>query len=228
MGELVEFASNGGTDQGWLALPPSGRGPGVIVIQEWWGLVPHIKDVAERLASEGFVALAPDFYHGQSTTEPDQAQKLAMELQFQQVTKDFAGAVHYLLAQPAVTSEGVGVIGFCMGGGLTLALAASEAATVRAAVPFYGGLPGPAGSTDFSRSQAAFQGHYAEHDDWVGADGAQRIERELRAAGREAEFFTYPGTSHAFFNDSRPSVYNAAAAALAWSRTTAFLHAKLG
>src|SRR5579884_2596163 len=119
-GRMVEFPSNGGTTPGYLASPPAGRGPGVIVIQEWWGLVDHIKDVAERFAREGFVALAPDLYHGEKTKEPDEAGKLMMALNIDQAAKDMRGAAAYLKGLPQVTSQQVGIVGFCMGGALAL------------------------------------------------------------------------------------------------------------
>ena len=228
MGTSVEFPSNGGTDQGWLAVPASGKGPGVIVIQEYWGLVPHIKDVCERLAREGFVALAPDLFHGKTTKEPDEAGKLLMALKLEQASKDMAGAVRYLQQHPAVTGDGLGVIGFCMGGGLALMLAVQQPQAIRACVPFYGVIPQAAGKPDWSRVRAAVQGHYAEHDSWAGPKVASDLERDLRAAGKEAQVFLYPGTEHAFFNDDRPEVYNRPAAEQAWQRTLAFLHEKLG
>src|SRR5580698_2822421 len=124
MGELIEFDSNGDKASGYLAVPPSGQGPGVIVIQEWWGLVPHIKEVADRFAAEGFVALAPDLYHGRQVTEPDEAGKEMMALQMPKATKDMSGAVDELLTRS--TGDHVGVVGFCMGGGLALLLAAAR------------------------------------------------------------------------------------------------------
>src|SRR6266545_2583517 len=107
-GQMVEFSSNGGTSRGYLANAASGRGPGVIVIQEWWGLVDHIKDVADRFAREGFTALAPDLYHGETTTAPDEAGRLMMALNIDQAAKDLRGAVDYLLAQPSTSGGKVG------------------------------------------------------------------------------------------------------------------------
>src|SRR5258706_16097036 len=122
MGDLVAFKSNGGTASGYLASPASGKGPGVIVIQEWWGLNDQVKGVADTFAREGFNALAPDFYHGKSAKigEPDQATKLMMELDIAQAAKDARGAAQYLAAHPKTASSKVGVIGFCMGGMLAL------------------------------------------------------------------------------------------------------------
>src|SRR5580698_5169402 len=133
MGEMIDFPSNGSTGQGYLAIPPSGGGPGVIVIQEWWGLVPHIKDVSDRMAAEGFVALAPDLYHGKATTEPDEAGKAAMALEVDTAAHDMSGAVDELLRRS--TGDKVGVIGFCMGGGLALVLATQRPDAVAAVVP---------------------------------------------------------------------------------------------
>src|SRR5580704_10513960 len=136
MGEIVEFASNGSTAQGYLAVPDSGSGPGVVVIQEWWGLVEHIKTVADRMAAEGFVALVPDLYHGQTTKEPDEAGKLLMTLNIERAGRDMSGAVDYLVSRS--TGDGVGVMGFCMGGALALLLGTLRPDAVKAVVPFYG------------------------------------------------------------------------------------------
>src|SRR5258705_5316845 len=121
MGQMVEFPSNGGTGSGYVARPEQGAGLGLIVIQEWWGLVPHIKDLCDRYAAEGFFALAPDLYHGETTTEPDEAGKLMMSLNLEQAAKDMSGAVDFLADRAA--RGGVAVTGFCMGGGLALLLA---------------------------------------------------------------------------------------------------------
>src|SRR3954469_13413784 len=166
MGEIVEFPSNGTTGQGYLATPSSGSGPGVVVIQEWWGLVPHIKDVCDRFAAEGFTALAPDLYHGQSTTEPDEAGKLMMALNIDEAAKDMGGAVDYLKASDAVRGEGVGVVGFCMGGGLALLLATQRPDDIKACVPFYGVIPWESASPDWSKLDCPVQGHFAEQDEF--------------------------------------------------------------
>jgi len=227
MGEHVEFPSNGTTGQGYLATPASGAGPGVIVIQEWWGLVPHIKSVVDRFAAEGFVALAPDLFHGAqaSTAEPDEAGKLMMALNLANAAKDLSGAVDFVAAR--ASGGGIGVVGFCMGGGLTLMLASQRPDRVKAAVPFYGAIPWDGVQPDLSAIRAAVQGHYAGEDDWASPEVARQLEKDLRAAGTEAEIFIYPGAQHAFFNDDRPEVYNPAAARQAWERTVAFLRSKL-
>ncbi|MDQ1428579.1 MAG: carboxymethylenebutenolidase [Acidimicrobiaceae bacterium] len=227
MGEIVEFPSNGSTAHGYLATPAGGTGPGLVVIQEWWGLVDHIKDVTDRLAREGFVALVPDLYHGKSVgnTEPDEAAKLLMSLNLEQAAKDMSGAVDYVAAQ---TSGGIGVIGFCMGGGLALLLGTQRPDVVKAVVPFYGLISWPATEPDWSRMTAAVQGHYAENDDMAGPQAVEKLERELAGRGVPVELFLYPGTTHAFFNDTRPEVHDPDASALAWQRAVEFLRSTLG
>jgi carboxymethylenebutenolidase len=223
----VEFASNGSTVGGYLAPPEVGAGPGLIVIQEWWGLVDHIKDVCDRFAAEGFTALAPDLYHGQKATEPDEAGKLAMSLDFERAARDLSGAVDYLTAHESVRGQGVGVVGFCMGGGLALWLATLRPDEVKAVVSFYG-IPRGAAQPDWSRMAAAVQGHYGEDDGSISPEQVQSLEAQLREAGVEVEMFTYPGAGHAFFNDARPEAYNEEAARQAWIRTLEFLRKHLG
>jgi carboxymethylenebutenolidase len=200
----------------------------VVVIQEWWGLVDHIKDVADRFAAEGFVALAPDLYHGESAsnTEPDEAARLLMALRIDQAARDMAGAVDALLAMPETTGDGVGVVGFCAGGGLALYLATVKP-EVAAVVSYYGFPPHDA-EWDLSAVKGAVLGHYAEHDDFANRELADRIEGELRDAGVNVTFHHHPGTSHAFFNDSRPQVHDRDAAELSWRRTVDFLRQTLG
>jgi carboxymethylenebutenolidase len=226
MGEIVEFPSNGATAQGYRAVPESGSGPGVVVIQEWWGLVDHIKDVADRLAAEGFVALVPDLYHGQTTTEPDEALKLLMSLNLQQAGQDMSGAVAYLATH--ATGDGVGVIGFCMGGALALLLGTLRPDQVQAVVTWYGLVMSPAAEPDWSQMTAAVQGHFAEHDHIPGAAAIEKLKKELGGRGIDVELYLYPGTQHAFFNDTRPEVYDSEASTLAWQRTIEFLHRTLG
>ena len=216
MGQRVEFPSNGSTGEGYLAIPDSGSGPGVVVIQEWWGLVPHIIDVADRLAGAGFVALAPDLYHGVTTTEPDEAGKLMMALNVGRAAKDMAGAVDFLLAHDAVTSDSVGVTGFCMGGGLALVLACERPDAVSVCVPFYGLIPWESVKPDYSKLEAVVRGHFAENDGFFGPDKAHALEAELKALGKDAEIEVHPGVDHAFFNDTRPEVHDATESARAW------------
>jgi carboxymethylenebutenolidase len=226
MGEMIEFPSNGSTAVGYLARPPSGGGPGVIVIQEWWGLVDHIRDVCDRFAAAGFVALAPDLYHGVTVDEPDEAGKAMMAMQLDQAARDMSGAVDELVRQSG--AEQVGVIGFCMGGGLALVLATQRPDAVAAVVACYGIIPWPDVQPDYSALSAAVLGHFASEDDFFTPAAAEALGEELRGLGKEAEIIVYPGTDHAFFNDTRPEVYNAAAARAVWDRSLEFFHAHLG
>ena len=228
MGESIEFPSNGATGGGYLALPPSGSGPGVVVVQEWWGLVPHIVDVTDRFAAAGFVALAPDLYHGKKApnSEPDEAGKLMMAMQLDQAGKDLSGAVSEL--QRRSGHDRVGVVGFCMGGGLALVLACRRPDAVAACVPFYGAIPWPEVQPDFSALAGPVLSHVAEDDGWFGPDAAAAQQAAITGLGKQSEYHVYPGTQHAFFNDTRPEAYDADAASLAWDRTVAFLRAELG
>ncbi len=216
------FASNGGQAHGYLALPASGSGPGVIVIQEWWGLTDHIAQVADRLAEEGFVALAPDLYGGRVAHDADEAGTMMGELPVDRAAHDLAGAVDFLLAHEAVTSTTVGTIGFCMGGGFVLQLAAQQGDRVSAAVPFYG--VGPAVPQQYGTLTAAVQGHYGEKDDFYPVADARAQERQIREeSGAEVEFFYYDA-AHAFHNDeNKLGTYSPADAATAWGRAVAFL-----
>ena len=229
MGEMVEFRSNGSTAGGYLAPASDGAGLGVIVIQEWWGLVPHIRDVCDRFSDEGFSALAPDLYHGKTVpqSEPDEARKAVMALDLERAAKDMTGAVDFLVEHDAVRGRGVGVVGFCMGGGLALWLATLRPDRVRAVVPFYG-FPPSGYEPDWSKLEAAVEGHYAEQDERAGPKVASDLEERLGALGKEVRMFVYPGTHHAFFNDTRPEVHDPDAARQAWVRTLEFLRAKLG
>jgi carboxymethylenebutenolidase len=213
-GVMVEYPSNGGTANGYLATP-SGGGPGVIVVQEWWGLVPHIKDVCDRFAAAGYVALAPDLYHGETAKSPDEAGKLMMALHIDEAEKDLRGAVQFLLAHEATTSEKVGTLGFCMGGALSL-YAASKNTQVGACVIFYGIHPNV--KPDLASLQAPVLGIYAELDAFVTPAVVHELERQLKEHGKSAEFHIYPAVNHGFFNDQRPEVYNPAAAEDAWNR----------
>jgi len=214
---MIDFPANGGTCSGYLAAP-AGKGPGVVVIQEWWGLVDHIKDVCDRFAGEGFVALAPDLYRGETTSEPDEAGKKMMSLNIEEVAKDMGGAFDYLQINAMVSPFGVGCVGFCMGGALSLVLATHR--PVGAAVTYYGL---PTREPDYSKVQGAVLGHFAEHDDWASEENAKPVFDKLKTLGLEVDAHKYPGTSHAFFNDDRPEVYVKEAAELSWQRTVDFL-----
>lgn len=220
----VSFPSAGATAYGYLALPPAGRGPGVIVIQEWWGLTEHIKDIADRLAQEGFVALAPDLYGRVVAHDSDEALRLMTELPTAKGVELLSGAVDYLLSREETAGEGVGAVGFCMGGGFVLSLAAAER-RVAAAAPFYGvnkeGIP------DFSDLKAQVQGHYGELDPTVPPEALEDLRAAIETqSGISPEFHLYPA-GHAFFNDERPEAYHEESARTAWTRTVDFLRANL-
>lgn len=228
MGETVEFPSNGDTATGYLALPPSGRGPGVIVIQEWWGIVHHITDVCDRFAAAGFVALAPDLYHGKTTTEPDEAGKLIMSLQIDRAGRDMVGAGSWLAASERTAGDRVGIVGYCAGGALAL-YAATLSDVFAAAVAYYPGM----GFID--RTQPNLESlrgrsvlfHWGELDHSYDRDNTAELEEKLRAAGVDVESHWYAGADHAFFNDDRPEVHHPEHARLSWERTLSFFRKHL-
>lgn len=223
-GSRVTFPSNGGAAEGYLAIPESGSGPGVIVLQEWWGLVPHIEDVCRRFAAEGFTALAPDLYHGKTTTSPDDAGKLMMALNIDQTEVDLRAAVQYLLNHEAATGDRLGSVGFCMGGQLSL-FAACKNPAIGACVVYYG--VHPAVKPPLAELQAPVLGFFAEKDGFVTPDVVRDLEDRLRAAGKTTDFHIYPGVEHAFFNDTRAEVYDESAARDSWHRMLAFYRENL-
>lgn len=224
MGEMVTFPANGRTAEGYLALPPSGRGPGVIVLQEWWGLVDHIKDLTERFAREGFVALAPDLYHGEKTKTPDQAGKLLMALNIAEAAKDLRGAAMYLRSRPEVQAKKVAAVGFCMGGQLALFAASAHPDVIDAAVDFYGIHPKV--DPDVSKLSGPVLAHFGRRDKSVNEQAARALIDRIEAAGKTIEAHFY-NADHAFFNDQRPEVYDRQSAELAWRRTLDFLRRSL-
>jgi carboxymethylenebutenolidase len=221
-GTMVKYPSNGGTTDAYLATPASGKGPGVIVIQEWWGLVGHIKHVCDRFAGEGFTALAPDMYHGKTATEPDGAGKLFMALNIGQAEKDLKGAAAYL-AQQSSTAK-LGAVGFCMGGQLAL-FAATLNPTIGATVDFYGIHPNV--KPDYSKLSGPVLGLFAEKDAFVTPETAKGVDAAIKKAGKQSEIHVYPKVDHAFFNDDNKAAYNKAAADDAWRRTLAFFRSHL-
>ncbi len=224
-GRDIAFASDGEQARGYLVVPPSGHGPGVVVIQEWWGLVDHIRDVCDRLAREGFVALAPDLYRGGSTTDPDEAGSLMMDLDIPRAARDLDAAVTALLNRNVVDGSRVGCIGFCMGGQLAL-FAATRNAKIAAVVDCYGIHPKV--TLDLSGLAASVLGVFAESDDFIPAEAVRKLESDLRSAGKRVTVKIQRGAQHAFMNETRPDVYDARAAADAWSDILSFLHAELG
>lgn len=217
--EMITFKGNGQTYSGYFSAEKNG--PGVIVIQEWWGLVDHIRDVCDRFAKEGFVALAPDFYNGKKTTSPDEAGKLFMALNIAEAGKILKGAIDDLLARPECSSKTVGTVGFCMGGQLSMYAAAANPDHVSACVNFYGIHPNV--NPPFQDMKAPLQGHFAENDKSVNAKAVAALHSKLESHGKQHEFHVYPGTDHAFFNDARKEVHKPHAADLAWKRTIEFL-----
>lgn len=222
---MVTYPSNGGTGQGYLTVPDSGHGAGMIVIQEYWGLVDHIRDVARRFAREGFVALAPDLYQGEQTDEPDDAGKLMMALNIEQAAKDMRGAAQFLLDQGATTGDKVGIIGFCMGGQLALYAATIAPDQIGAVADFYGVHPNA--QPDFTKLRAPVLGAFAEHDSYAPPPATKALEEQIRSHGIETDFKIYPDTHHGFFNDDRPGQYNQAAAEDAWNRSLRFFRQHL-
>ncbi|MGH3840460.1 MAG: dienelactone hydrolase family protein [Pseudonocardiaceae bacterium] len=223
----MTFGSNGVTAHGYLALPAGGSGPGVVVIQEWWGLTSHIVEVANRLAAEGFVALAPDLFGGTTTHDADEAGKLMQELPVDQAARDLGGAVDYLLGHQSVTSSTVGAVGFCMGGGFVLVLAAQQGGKIGAAVPFYAVLAQDYPS--FEGLCAPVLGHFGEQDGFQSTEVVQELAAKIeRESGQRPDFRFYPA-GHAFFNDQNLlGTYDPEQAANAWTATVGFLRAQLG
>jgi carboxymethylenebutenolidase len=216
--EMLDFKHNGSDAQGYLARPDGeGPCPGVIVIQEWWGLNENIKDIANRFAGEGFVAFAPDLYHGDvaANHEPDKAQKKMMQLEMPLAVKELVAATEHLDSLPYIAGKGIGATGFCMGGGLATMLACSTP-LIRAVVPFYGAPPEPIDAVQNLQGPVLLV--YADHDDWVNAAVRDRMQQALSEHGKQFEIKTYPNTEHGFFNDTRPEAYNAEAAKDAWQR----------
>jgi carboxymethylenebutenolidase len=226
MGEKVTFASNGTTAHGYLAVPASGSGPGLIVIQEWWGLVDHIIDVTDRFAAAGFVALAPDLYGGKTTHDAETAGKYLMELPVDQAARDLSGAVDYLLARDEVTSATVGAVGFCMGGGFVLLLAKVQGAKVAAAVSCYPANAGMLG--DLSGITAKVAIHAGGQDAFLPLEAVRELAETLRQSGTDVTLHVYPDSGHAFVNDENLlGTYDKEAAGLLWARAVDFLEANV-
>ena len=222
---MIEFQSDAGISTGYLATPPQGSGPGLLLMHAWWGLNGFFKELADRLANEGFVVLAPDLYGGQTASTIEQAKELINALDYREAIKREVGAVDYLLKQSTTSGNKVGAIGFSMGAAYAtwLATLRPEVTTV---VMFYGG--GEQGGGFARETEAAFLGHFAEGDEWEPDEAVKQLEQQLQSAGRDVSFHFYQGVGHWFFENDRPDAYNEDAARLAWERTVAFLHNKLG
>jgi len=223
-GRMIEYSSNGGSTPGYLVLPEGdGPFPGVVAIQEWWGLNAHMQAIAERLAGAGFVALVPDLYHGQIAEEPDEARKLAMALNREKAIQEISAAGRYLTGLDEVAPKQVGLVGWCMGGGLSLSTAAHNG-VVGAAVCFYGR---PLEASDTARLSVPVLGLYGELDAGIPASIVHDFEKELEKNGVTHDIHMYAGAQHAFFNNTRPKSYHAEAAEDAWERTMTWFRTHL-
>ncbi|MFI4985658.1 MAG: dienelactone hydrolase family protein [Solirubrobacterales bacterium] len=221
----IEFPTSAGAAPGYLAVPTAGHGPATIVLQEWWGLDEHIRSVCDRLAAEGFFALAPDLYRGATTTQPSEAEQKTMALSMDQAEQDMCGAADFLASQPGVEGPGVGSVGFCLGGGLSL-WAAATCPQITAAVTYYYVMPH--GKPDFAKIKGPVLGHFGTDDEFISLEEAKALESELRGAGVEVTFHYYEGAGHAFFNDTnRLGTHDADIAQASWERTLSFLRAAL-
>lgn len=219
---LITIDTEAGPAHAYLAKPASGSGPGVLVMHAWWGLNEAFTGVADRLAAEGFVALAPDLYQGRIAKTIDEAQALRGQMDLPKMEATARAAIGALQAQPGVQADKLGAIGFSMGGEWSGLLSEWYPETVRALVLVYGAAP-----ADFRAARAAVQGHFAEQDEWESLDYVREMEGAMRAAGREVTLHIYPGVGHWFFEPNRPDVYNAEASALVWERLLAFFCEKL-
>ena len=206
----------------YLALPPGGKGPGVIVLHAWWGLNEFMRSFCDQLAHAGFLVAAPDMYHGSIARTIPEAKKMLSKMKHEPANHEIAVAIGYLLNHPANTCRQTGLVGFSMGGYMALGAAQAAQFPIRGVVTFYAARAG-----DYSASQAEYLAHFAEKDPYEPKSGIKAFQKALNTAGRPSEFLTYPGTGHWFFESDRPDAYNPQAAELAIERTTAFLKDKL-
>ena len=221
----IEFSTSAGPAHGYLATPADDQGPAVIVLQEWWGIEEHIRSVCDRLAAEGFYALAPDLFGGETTTQPSEAEQKMMALSMDEVEPQMCAAAEYLAAQPGFQGDGVGALGFCLGGGLAV-WAAATCPNITAAVTYYYVMPH--GKPDFAAVKGPVLGHFGTADEFIKHDEAKALEAELRDAGVDVTFHYYEGAGHAFFNETdRLGTYDADAARQSWERSVSFLRGAL-
>jgi carboxymethylenebutenolidase len=206
---------------GYVTVPDSGQGPGVLVLHAWWGLTPFFKQVCDRLAEAGFVALAPDLYGGRTTDDPEQAQAILADADMNAALGLVRASLGALRNMPATPDAPVGTLGFSMGASWALYLASRMPDFVAATAVFYGSQ-----SVDMAPATSAFLGHFAEKDSFVDDDELVLLEADLRLLEKDVTFHRYPGTEHWFFESDRPA-YDPAAADLAWERTLAFFHERL-
>jgi carboxymethylenebutenolidase len=220
-GQMVEFKVEGGKGKGYLASPEEPRGA-VLVLHAWWGLNDFFKSFANRLASQGFLAFAPDLYDGPVAKTVEEAKELMSKAVEERMKSIVLGATDYLRAVASVSGRKIGVVGFSMGASWSLLLSTLKPESVGAVVVFYGAWP-----LDFSKAEASYLGHFVPEDEWEPIDNVRAMEDKLREAGRSVEFHLYPGTKHWFVEENRPIEYNRDAATLAWTRTLEFLNSKL-
>ncbi len=225
MSKHIEFKAGATTCGGDLAEPAgSGKVGAVVVIQEWHGINAEMRAKVDRFASEGFLSLAPDLYHGKVASNDGEAAQLMGALDFGKAVGEIGAAVQWLKDQPRSNGK-VAVLGFCLGGALTLASAANVPG-LACTVPFYG-LP-DVSKLDLSKIDAPILAHFAEIDDWASPAKARQLEQELKAKGKSIELWVYEGAGHAFMRDSDKTKYHEASAKKAWPRTIAFLHNHVG
>jgi carboxymethylenebutenolidase len=219
---MIDVKVDGTSTKAYLAVPEGGDVPGVLVIHAWWGLTDVFKDVCNKLADAGFVALAPDLYNGKTASTIDEAKRLSSEITRAKVAKVLSRSVDHLLSLLAETGNQIGVVGFSLGAYWALWLAESKPDEIAAVVPFYGTRSG-----NYRRARAAFLGHFSDSDEWAPLDSVRKLEKRLRAPKKEVVFYVYPRTKHWFFEEDQPEAYDKAAAKLAWERTVEFLHRQL-
>ena len=218
MGEMRSLDVDGQPVRAYFAVPEAGSGPGVLLLYAWWGLTPFFTELADRLAGEGFVVLAPDYYSGRTAATIEEAKGFRSKVDRTATNKMVKSASRYLQEQPSSSAAKIGVVAFSLGCGFALELARSRGDAVAAVVLFYG-----SGGGKFDRARAAFLGHFAEHDQWEKPKRVRSLEERLRGAGCEVAFHTYPNTGHWFFEEDQPEAYDAEAAQKAWERTIEFL-----
>ena len=219
----MEFQPGSKTSSGYLAVPSSGSGAGVLVLHAWWGLNTFFVELCERLAEQGFIALAPDLYAGAIASSIEEAEQSVKKLDFEAAQVKILQALDTLQQHPARRGQRVGVVGCSMGASWALSLSTLRPEDVAATVVFYG-----VGEGDFTLSRSAYLGHFAENDVWDPMEQARQMEAAIRAAGREITFYAYPGVGHWFFEENQPEAYHAESARLAWERTIPFLQSHLG
>lgn len=222
--ETITFEVDGRLTNGYVARPGAGaNGAGIIVVHEWWGLNEHTKDIARRYAEEGFTALAPDLYEGTVTTDPQEASRLMHDLSPERGVAVLDAAVEWLAGLEGVEGSRIGVTGFCMGGSFALLLACRNR-TIKAAAPFYGDIPP---DEEIARLTAPVLFIGAAKDNWITTEKMEGLRESLERHGKAGEVKIYEDADHAFFNDTRPEVYNPEAAADAWRRAVEFFRATL-